>query len=420
MTIRQGHINRRVKTTPHHLRYRHMSGYLGMFCSDTFKANVTSLRGNKYSQLFYNRGNFTTCYPIKKKSDAHHALDSFIHDIGIPEEILTDNAGELHLGEWGKTCRRRKIRQLTTEPHSPWQNHAELVGSIVQRKVHHLMKTINTLVVLWDYCWEYITNLRCYTVTDLVKLEGLTPFEWIFKYTPDIAEYAGFTWFQWVVFHDYNNPNKERLGRWLGPTIGADQGISYRILTEEGKVLSRSTVHHIVSNIHNAEAITNSRQDFIKKVESIIGNHSNATCHKYDEEIDADNIYDSLFNIESDALDDENVEYQELDENGVPIQRPDVDLHINDAPSVEDGDKYINMKVLLPREGSNQEATVKRRKRLPDGTLKDTASDQPILDTRVYKVEFGDGTYADYCANVLIENLYVHIDDNGASHDIIK
>ena len=69
-----------------------------------------------------------------------------------------------------------------------------------------------------------------------------------------------------------------------------------------------------------------------------------------------------MFNIESDALDDENVEYQELDENGIPIQRPDVDLHINDAPSVEDGDKYINMKVLLPREGSNQEATVKRRK----------------------------------------------------------
>ena len=55
-----------------------------------------------------------------------------------------------------------------------------------------------------------------------------------------------------------------------------------------------------------------------------------------------------------------------------------------------------------------------------DGTLKGTASDQPILDTRIYEVEFGDGPYADYCANVLIENLYAHIDDNGASHDIIK
>ena len=120
VTIRQGHIHRRVKTTPHHLRYRHMTGYLGLFCSDTFKVNVTSLRGNKYSQLFCNRGNFSKCYSMKKKSDAHHALDSFIHDVGIPEEMLTDNAKELHLGEWGKTCRRRKIRQQTTEPNSPW------------------------------------------------------------------------------------------------------------------------------------------------------------------------------------------------------------------------------------------------------------------------------------------------------------
>ena len=56
---------------------------------------------------------------MKKKSDAHHALDSFIHEVGIPEEILTDNAKELHLGEWGKICRKRKIRTLTTEPHSP-------------------------------------------------------------------------------------------------------------------------------------------------------------------------------------------------------------------------------------------------------------------------------------------------------------
>ena len=122
VAIRQGHIHRRVKTTPHHLRYRHLTGYLGMFCSDTFNAKVKSLRGNTYTQLFCNRGNFTRCYSMKHKSDAHHALDTFIHEVGIPEEMLTDNAKELHLGEWGKTCRRRRIRQLTTEPHSPWQN----------------------------------------------------------------------------------------------------------------------------------------------------------------------------------------------------------------------------------------------------------------------------------------------------------
>ena len=110
--------------------------------------NVISLRGNQYSQLFYNRGNYTRSYPLKRKGDAHHALDTFIHDVGIPEEMLTDNAKELHLGEWGKTCRKRKIRQMTTEPHSPWQNHAELVGGIIKRRVKNTMRRTNTPIVL--------------------------------------------------------------------------------------------------------------------------------------------------------------------------------------------------------------------------------------------------------------------------------
>ena len=106
-----------------------------MFCSDTFKSNVLFLTGNQYSQLFCNRGNYTRSYHLKRKGNAHHALDTFIHDVGIPEEMLTNNAKELQLGEWGKTCKKQKIRQLTTEPHSPWQNHTELVGGIIKRSI---------------------------------------------------------------------------------------------------------------------------------------------------------------------------------------------------------------------------------------------------------------------------------------------
>ena len=90
------------KRLPHHSRYQHLTGYLGMFCSDTFKSNVKSLQGNMYCQLFCNRGNYRKTYPLKSKSEAHHALDSFIHDVGIPKEMLTDNDKELHLSEWGE------------------------------------------------------------------------------------------------------------------------------------------------------------------------------------------------------------------------------------------------------------------------------------------------------------------------------
>jgi hypothetical protein len=43
-----GKLSRRVKTLAHQNRYKQLSGYLGGFCSDTFKSNVESSRGNKY------------------------------------------------------------------------------------------------------------------------------------------------------------------------------------------------------------------------------------------------------------------------------------------------------------------------------------------------------------------------------------
>ena len=66
-----------------------------------------------------------------------------------------------------------------------------------------------------------------------------------------------------------------------------------------------------------------------------------------------------------------------------------------------------------------QEATIKSRKRNPDGTLRGTASDNPIADTRVYEVEFPDGQYAEYSANVLAENLYQHIDNDSMNFSLL-
>lgn len=112
-------ISRRFKTTAHQRQYKQLGGYLSCFCSDTFKSNVESTRGNTYVQLFSNRGKFTSCYPIKSKSHAHHALDRFLHEVGIPSELLTDGAKELTQAEWGKSCKRHNIKQITTEPHTP-------------------------------------------------------------------------------------------------------------------------------------------------------------------------------------------------------------------------------------------------------------------------------------------------------------
>ena len=412
-----GKISRRVKTKAHQRQYKQMDGYLSKFCSDTFKSNVTSTRGNNYIQLFSNRGNYVSCYPMAAKSDAHQTLDRFIHDVGVPSEIMTDGAKELTTTNWGKTCRKHKIRQFTTEPHTPRQNPAELAGGNIKRKVRHLMKTTSTPVRLWDYCWVYSADIRSLVATDNMYLDGNTPFSKVHGYTPDISEYLTFKWYDWVWYHEPNDPDKSLIGRWLGPAHDIGQGLAYYVLNDKGKVVIRSTVSPLSDNESNSPAIKEQMLFFSKSMESFIGNFTRSTQDNY--VLCDDDPYANIF--EDDHLDDEDITLQERDEQDHIIDRPEADAYDFDAPYMEANDKFVGTSIPLPHaSGEKMEATVKHRKRNHDGTLRGTANDNPILDTREYEVEFADGSYAEYSANTLTENLYDHIDEHGNSHSILS
>jgi hypothetical protein len=408
--ILRGRIHRRVKTRAHQNRYKQLGGYTSSFCSDTFKSHVRSIRGNKYVQLFCNKGLYVRCYPMKQKGHAHYALDRFIHEVGIPTEILTDGAKELILSEWGRICRKHSIQQVTTEPHSPWQNPAESTGGMVKRKVRDVMKRTNTPIRLWDYCWEHQSAIKSLTASSHPILDGVTPFEKVHGYTPNIAEYIVYKWYQWVWYHDPDTPDKSELGRWLGPSHNIGQGLAHHILSRNGKVVTRSTVHSLSMEDLQSNEIKERMDLHTKTVESLIGNYTQATLDNCDDK-HADDPYASMF--ESDDLDNEDIDPMH-DESF----KPDVD-DIKEAPFNEIDDKYIGMKVDLPHLGEMKEGTVRRRKRTADGNLVGTANSNPIRDTRVYEVDFGDGTYQDYSTNVLVENLYSHIDDEGRSHSLL-
>ena len=75
------------------------------------------------------------------------------------------------------------------------------------------------------------------------------------------------------------------------------------------------------------------------------------------------------------------------------------------------------MELALPRGGGEVElGRVVKRLRDKDGLPIGTANDNPILDTRVYEVEFPDGHRASLAANAIAENLFAQIDDEGNRH----
>ena len=75
---------------------------------------------------------------------------------------------------------------------------------------------------------------------------------------------------------------------------------------------------------------------------------------------------------------------------------------------------YLKMGVALPRDGEGPElARVIKRLRDKDGIPIGTAKDNPILDSRVYEVEFLDGHKASLATNAIAEHLFAQVDNEG-------
>ena len=384
--LNEGLLSRRFKTQVHHTQYRQLGGYLDMFALDTFKSHVLSTRGNSYIQLFCNRGNFCKCYPTKEKRHAHHALNKLIHEVGVPNELLTDGAKELTLGEWGKTCRKQNIHMETTEPHLSWYYHSERIGGIVKCKVKRFMRSSNTPIRIWDYCWEYVAGITSLTATGHINLDGVTPFEKIYGYTPNIAEYLLFSWYQWVWYYNPGDPDEVHIGRWLGPSNILGQCLASLILSDKGKVITRSSVSPLSTTENISDEVERQKQDFTTKIESVIGNYCKATANHTSGQIDPEDPYSSLF--ENDAMDNEDIEAMDPDHS-----KPEADEIFQpvDPASAELNDEHLGLNLLLPRQGEIKSGKVVSRKQNYDGTLIGNKDENPALDSRKYTVDFRNG-----------------------------
>ena len=78
---------------------------------------------------------------------------------------------------------------------------------------------------------------------------------------------------------------------------------------------------------------------------------------------------------------------------------------------------YLNMELRIPRDMDGPEfAKVTKRLRDTDGLPIVTTNDKPLLDTRLYKVEYGDGHKASLPVNTISINMFAQVDDEGNIH----
>jgi len=114
----EGPLERRLRTSQAHMRFPNLE--IRTY-TDTMFSSKKSIRGYSCAQVLTDGHHFCRVYPLRSKGDAHHALMSFIHEVGIPKTLHSDLALEETRGEWSKIIKQYHINQTTTEAKSPWQ-----------------------------------------------------------------------------------------------------------------------------------------------------------------------------------------------------------------------------------------------------------------------------------------------------------
>ena len=121
--------------------------------TDTLFAKEKSLLGHTCAQIFTDGEGFVYVHPMTTKAHAGDALNCVTRDIGIPNTLISDNAGEQDGKdtEMQECVRRCKMDYRTTEPYSAWQNRAEGLVKLVKSKAKRRRIRRRVPQRVWDF-----------------------------------------------------------------------------------------------------------------------------------------------------------------------------------------------------------------------------------------------------------------------------
>ena len=375
----------------------------GEWFTDTVDGHMKSKDGNQYGQIFANGSYFATIYPMKSKDMAGDALRVFCKEFGVPEKLRYDGSKEQtgKKTQFQKQVRRHDIETHTAEPDMHNQSPAEGVVREVRRKWYRVMIKKRVPRKFWDYGMRWVCEVMQRTYLRNHRIDGSVPLQSVTGETPDISEYLDFGFYDRVWFRDNAGLGEQRLGRWLGVSKHVGGQMCYYVLIKNGEVLSRSSVWAVTNLELQTDAIQETVKDFDTELARRLGDDKNVK------------------HVDGDKFDPE--AWADLAENDADFREEflkvygDKDLPEADefTPEIAD-DSYLNMEIALPRDGDGPEfARVKKRMRDNDGNPIGVANENPILDTRMFEVEFLDGHTSAMSANAITENLFAQVDQEG-------
>jgi hypothetical protein len=384
-------ITRRFRTRQSQLQYRNLrcpvyTDTLFLTADRSKDEQIKSLRGFTCAQVFSTNKHHLQLYLLRSKAEAPDALNKYCRKIGIPNPIVSDNAPE-ELGRKWETVRKHFLAvQRTTEPYSGWQNKVELEIRDFKSHFRRIMQRNKAPERLWDFGLQYTADIRARTARHTI--DNRTPIETTDGYTPDISEFLDYAFYDWCWAYDEIAKNAE-LCRWLGVAHNVGAPMVYYVLRPNGRILARSSVTPFTKDDYLRQHNINAMSKYTEQVTNFIGN------------------YDGELILQEPAHD------MVEPNNNTATEPPALDV-------VAGPDELVGAELYLPHGDRTAIAKVLGRKRDADGLFIGRKHSNPILDSRIFTVEFPDGDQQDLAYNVIAEHLFAQCDSEGTQYQVFR
>ena len=239
--------------------------------------------------------------------------------------------------------------------------------------------------------------MRNKKVSNYFALEGRTPYEAIYNHTPDISSLCKYDFYQPVWYYEPNKfPEEKRLmGRWLGEAHKTGQAMCYWVMTKTRKPIAWSSVQPVLDSELSIEVVQSELRALDEAISSKLA---------YPSETDNFELPDYLEHLED--FDQETTPYYD------PYE-PEARMPEANDFTTEEYDNYIAAEVMLPKGDNMVLGKVIGCKRDADDNPIGVSHTNPIFDTHLYQVQLPGGQVDNYSANVIAENLYFQLDNDG-------
>jgi hypothetical protein len=152
-------MRRHIKSSFQMLRHKRLNEFIATY---TYFANENSIEGYHYAQIFVGMtSKILYVAGMKTESEFADVYLDFIRKCGIPSALRSDNA-KSEMSQRVKDIHRDLIiADQWTEPHSPWQNPAELNG-VKYLKSHAQVRLDRTGAPdnLWFLTQDYLAHVH--------------------------------------------------------------------------------------------------------------------------------------------------------------------------------------------------------------------------------------------------------------------